>query len=115
MANHNGPGGWIAAACTLPTVNQPLRMAQFDEFFRTAVRRWTRPQATALELVIPAQIETSARDLAQREASCCSFFTFDFEPTDDAVVMRIGVPELHVDVLDALQARVATLVGTGST
>jgi hypothetical protein len=102
-------------ACTLPTAEQPLRMAEFDEFFQTAVQRWTRPRATALDLVIPQKIESFARDLAEREASCCSFFRFDFEPTAQGLVMRIGVSESHVEVLDALQAQVSTFVGGAGT
>ena len=30
---------WAPTSCTLPTAEQPLRLAEFDEFFRAAVRR----------------------------------------------------------------------------
>jgi hypothetical protein len=111
MAIEDSPGGWVPAACTLPTAQQPIRVAEFDEFFRTAVQRWTRPRATVLDLVISPQREASARDLAERETGCCSFLTFDFDPIADGLRMRIGVPEQHADVLDALQARVPTDAG----
>jgi hypothetical protein len=61
-----------------------------------------------LDLVIPREVEASARDLADRESECCSFFTFDFEAAGDDDVMYVGVPPSHVDVLDALEARAAS-------
>ena len=105
LAIRDAADDWFPAACTLPTAEQPLRMAEFDEFFRTAVQRATRTRTTMLDLVISFEHAAAARDLAEGEASCCSFFRFDFEPAADGLVMRIGVPEDHVDVLDALQAR----------
>lgn len=100
-----GTQDWVPAACTLPTVEQPLRQAEFDAFFRGAVRQSIRTSTTRLDLLIPAQFEATARDLAERETNCCSFFRFDFHPTADGLVMSIGVPIDHVDVLDSLQAR----------
>jgi hypothetical protein len=105
MAIRDTADNWVPAECTLPTVEQPVRLAEFDEFFRTSVQRSTRTRTTVLDLVISPESEASARNLAEREAGCCSFFHFDFEPTEDGLVMRIGVREDHVDVLDALQAR----------
>jgi hypothetical protein len=102
---------WVPASCTLPTVEQPLRLAEFDEFFRTALRRSTRTSATRLDLVILRESGITARDLADRETRCCSFFRFTFDHAHDGLVMRIGVPEDHVDVLDALQARIFSAVG----
>jgi hypothetical protein len=107
--------GWVPDACTLPTIEQPLRLAEFDEFFRTAVHRASRPRRTRLELSIAPESEASARDLADRETSCCSFFRFAFEPVaHGGLVTAIGVPDEHVDVLDALQARVTSTARTGN-
>jgi hypothetical protein len=106
-----GTQDWVPAACTLPTVEQPLRLAEFDEFFRAAARRSTRNSATRLDLVVMPESEAIARDLAERETSCCSFFRFDFHPAADGLVMSIGVPKSHIDVLDALEARISTVVG----
>jgi hypothetical protein len=102
---------WVPAACTLPTAAQPLRLAEFDVFFRAAVRRSTRTSPTRLDLVIVGDFEATARDLAERETSCCSFFRFDFHPAEGGLVMSIGVPNDHVDVLDALQARIVAVLG----
>lgn len=95
----------------LPTVEQPLRLAEFDVFFQAAVRRSIRTSTTLLDLVISGEFEATARDLAQRETGCCSFFGFDFRPAAAGVVMSIGVPVVHVDVLDALQARILAVAG----
>ena len=102
---------WVPASCTLPTVEQPLRLAEFDDFFRAAVRRSTRTWTTRLDLVVLAESEATARELATRETSCCSFFRFDFEHAADGLLMRIGVPKTHIDVLDALQARILSVAG----
>src|SRR5260370_38005053 len=111
MTNAPAAEDWAPASCTLPTVEQPLRLAEFDDFFRAAVRRSTRTWTTRLDLAVLPDSEATARDLAERETSCCSFFRFDFEHAADGLVMRIGVPRDHIDVLDALQARITGMSG----
>jgi len=91
-------------ACTLPTAERPLRVAEFDDIF-TSVVRAERPDPTRLDLVMPRAVEAAARDLARRESDCCSFFTFDFESAGDDVLMHIGVSREQVEVLDAIEAR----------
>jgi hypothetical protein len=98
---------WAADACALPAPERPLRVAQFDALF-SDVLRMQRPEPTRLDLVIPRESETAARDLAARESECCSFFTFEFEAAGDDVVMHVGVPPQQVEVLDAIEARVAS-------
>jgi hypothetical protein len=104
MAN---PEDWAPDACTLPTTERPLRIAEFDDLF-AVVRRSVRPESTRLSLVLPRDNEAAARDLAQRESECCSFFTFEFEPVGDDVMMHIVVPPSQIEVLDAIEARVAS-------
>lgn len=106
---------WIPSACTLPTVEQPLRVAEFDQLFARAVQDVRRIDPTTLELTIASSAEAEARDLARRESTCCSFFTFDFLPADDALVLRIGVPvsSTYTAVLDAVQARALTAQSGG--
>jgi hypothetical protein len=101
------PDDWAPDACTLPTTQRPLRVAEFEDLF-AMVQRKTRSQTTRLDLVMPSSIEAGARDLARRESECCSFFSFEFEQAGDDVVMHIGVPPSQVGVLDALEARVKT-------
>ena len=88
------PSDWAPEACTLPTAERPLRVAEFDELF-TALLRFDRPQPTLLELVLPREAEATGRDHANRESQCCSFF--------------VGVPSTQVGVLDSLQARLEPL------
>jgi hypothetical protein len=100
------PEDWAPDACTLPTTERPLRVAEFDDLFSFVVHAERRdPQR--LDLMLRRIVEGPARDLAQRESECCSFFTFEFEAVGEDVVMRIGVPPEHVAVLDALEARAA--------
>jgi hypothetical protein len=98
---------WAPMACTLPTAERPVRLAEFDILFN-AVQASARPRPTQLDLMIRRDAESRGRDLAERESSCCSFFTFQFEHVDTGVVMRISVPVAYVGVLDALEARLAS-------
>lgn len=97
---------WAPAdACTLPTAQQPLREAEFAGLFATALGAVTRVSPTRLRLELDPAAEAAARDLAQRESSCCSFFTFDFtRHGTQAVWMEIEVPPARVEVLDGLAA-----------
>lgn len=110
----------IPAACTLPTAEQPLRLAEFDDLFVTAVRRVDRISTThaRLHLIGPSGLANRVRDLAVRETECCSFFTFTTTPqqaTDgEAVVLDIEVPAAHADVLASLAQRAST-ASTGAT
>ncbi len=100
-------------SCTLPTVEQPVRLAEFDRFFAEAVRAVRRPDPARLELVVDPAAEPVTRDLAARESSCCSVFTFDFDSSEAGLVMGVGVPAAYAEVLDALGARVDTAGGEG--
>jgi hypothetical protein len=97
---------WAPDACTLPTTERPLRVAEFDALFAYVVRS-ARPEPTRLDLVLPGDVDAAAHDLARRESECCSFFTFEFESAGENVVMHIGVPVEQIGVLDAIEARVA--------
>ncbi|WP_091552278.1 hypothetical protein [Micromonospora pattaloongensis] len=102
---------WVPDACTLPTAEQPLRLAEFDQFFRDAVRGADRLSAQHLRLHLDAaqQVEETARDLTARESSCCSFFAFDVaRPDPDSLTLDVRVPAAHVVVLDALAERASS-------
>lgn len=105
---------WVPDACTLPTAERPLRRAEFDQFFRDAVRGADRLSAQHLRLRLAggAQVEEAARDLTARESSCCSFFAFDISRTGPAeLTLDVRVPAAHVDVLDGLASRAASAAG----
>ena len=101
------PDDWAPDACALPTAKRPLRVAEFDQLFAHALKV-QRPEPTRLDLVLPRDAEATARDLAARESECCSFFTFEFEAAGDDVIMHVAVPPQQVEVLDAIEARVAS-------
>ncbi len=104
---------WVPAACTLPTVEQPLRVAEFDELFTTSVLAMERADPTTLRLTVAVDADDLARDLARRESSCCSFFGFDFTTVaGDAVAMTVTVPATHVAVLDSFAAHAAAAAGS---
>ncbi|MEV6325367.1 hypothetical protein AB0M45_29955 [Nocardia sp. NPDC051787] len=114
MTINLGSDDWAPDACTLPVAERPLRVAEFDRFFATSVRRSVRPEPTRLELLLADGTEAAGRDLAALESSCCSFFfAFGFDAGESGTLMRITVPTEHVDVLDALEARVDAALDAG--
>lgn len=98
---------WVPEACSLPTVERPLRVAEFDGLFATALRGQQRLSPTALRWRLDPAAEPAARELTGRESSCCSFFSFSFVPDGDAVCLDVRVPAAQVAVLDALAGRAA--------
>ncbi|MDV8128542.1 hypothetical protein R4P71_28700 [Rhodococcus sp. IEGM 1304] len=103
-------GDWVPSACTLPSVERPIRVAEFDQFFTTSARTTARPDPARLEVIVDPAAETVARELAGRESSCCSFFTFDFARTTEGLVMSVRVPPAYVEVLDAFAARAQSAI-----
>ena len=102
-------GSWVPQACSLPTAEQPLRLAEFDELFASAVRGMERvdPLRVRLDLRPEPEVAARAADLVVRETACCSFFSFALGATGGQLALDITVPAGHVDVLDALAARAA--------
>ena len=102
--------GWVPQACTLPTREQPLRLAEFDDLFITALREQRRLAPTRLQWRLDPAAEGTVRDLTARESDCCSFFTFTLTRTPSAVEVEVRVPDAHVEVLDALAAHAAARI-----
>lgn len=97
-------------ACTLPTVDRPLRLEEFDDLFRESVVAVERDGLrTRLTLRGSAGLRDRVVDLTARESECCSFFHFAVEGDDAGAVLDIGVPPARADILDALSARAAEL------
>ncbi|MBB5960411.1 hypothetical protein FHS29_007035 [Saccharothrix tamanrassetensis] len=99
---------WAPQDCTLPTARQPLRVAEFDTLFSTALSAVHRTGPTRLRLTLDGtpEVETTARELTARETACCSFFEFTFTRAGDRVIhLDVTVPETHVDVLDGMTER----------
>lgn len=99
--------GWIPEACTLPTEAQPLRVAQFDALFASALTEVDRPEPGCLRLHLTAGEEIAAhtRELIARESRCCSFFTFDLMTRDDELQVDVRVPAAQIAVLDGIERR----------
>ncbi|MFD6269834.1 hypothetical protein [Nocardia asteroides] len=110
MAISPAHDGWVPDACTLPTVDRPIRVAEFDLLFAEGARAVRRPAPTRLEVDLSADAEAAGRDLAARESQCCSFFAFDFRADGSAVVMGVEVPPAYTHVLDAFTERVRAAV-----
>jgi hypothetical protein len=108
---------WAPEACTLPTAEQPLREAEFDQLFATALHGQARPGPTHLRLRLDGddQVEATTRDLIARETACCSFFAFTLTRVDDQQLrLDVEVPASRIDVLDAIATRAAA-AGTSVT
>ena len=75
-------------ACTLPTTDRPLRLAEFDDLFATAVRRVERRRdAVRLHLVGDRGLGAAVRDLT----------------------LDVAVPPSRREILEALAARAQEL------
>jgi hypothetical protein len=97
----------VPASCILPTVAQPVRLAEFDELFATAVRSVHRAEPARLCLELDPDPDMAARvaNLMVRESGCCSFFAFTLSMADHRLRWEVTVPTERVRVLDALTAR----------
>ena len=89
-------------ACILPTSDVPPRVAEFTELFTSSLVSVDRRSAMSLRLVLAGPAEATVRDLVRRESECCSFFSFGVS-AGAKVVVDVGVPEAHVEVLDGLE------------
>ncbi|MGA5300281.1 hypothetical protein ACPCHT_10155 [Nucisporomicrobium flavum] len=107
---------WAPEACTLPTAERPLRLAEFDALFASAARGVdpVTPTRAVIRLAGPRGLAATVRDLTAREAACCSFFAFTVTATPAAVgeevSLHVDVPAEYADVLRALTQRAAAAV-----
>jgi hypothetical protein len=109
----SGGPGWAPAACTLPTAEQPLRLAEFDDPFARHVREVHRAQdgGVVLELASGPDAASTVAGLAARETGCCSFFAFDLHVADGTTTLTVAA-DGHADVLAALADRARARAGT---
>jgi hypothetical protein len=92
-------------ACTLPTADRPLRLAEFEALFADHLTdaSWDGDRLR-LSLSGGAGLREQVADLTARESACCSFFDFALSGPADAVVLEVGVPPERREILDALAA-----------
>jgi hypothetical protein len=114
---------WVPVdACTLPTAEQPLRLAEFDDLFAASLRAVTRRPGsdTGGRLVFAGDEALSGRvrRLVDAESACCSFFAFTVTAvTGDVpttVTLDIEVAAAHADVLAALLDRAERVAGAAA-
>jgi hypothetical protein len=101
----------VPDACTLPTVEQPMRVAEWDELFTcvVAIERIDARRGRLTFAGVP-RLDERVRDLSRRETECCSFFDFSVDHEVDelgleSIVLDIAVPQARTDVLDAFTRR----------
>jgi hypothetical protein len=106
---------WVPDACSLPTVDRPLRLTEFDDLFAVAVRRVepVTPTHARLHLTGETGLAATVRDLTARETECCSFFDFTVTPVTavegETVILDVDVPAQYANVLDALTLRASAV------
>lgn len=104
---------WDPEACALPTADRPLRLAEWDDLFATAMTEVRRsdPYRATFQLGPDPAVAARAADLTVRETQCCSFFTFDLMATGGELKLTVTVPSEHAPVLDALAGRATPIAG----
>lgn len=106
----------VPDACTLPTAARPLRLAEFDALFATAVRDvdTVGPTHARMRLTGPAGLTATVQDLTARETECCPFLNFTVTPESagdgEALILDVEVPAQYADVLASLAERLADAV-----
>ena len=95
------------SACTLPTLERPLRLAEFDELFTLARAVAYDGQSVRIHLSGPPTLRDQVVDLTDRETECCSFFRFTVDGTGSEVDLVITTPDEHQPIVAAIAARAA--------
>ena len=92
-------------ACTLPTAERPLRLAEFEGLFadHLVATTWAGHRLR-LTLTGSAGLRERVLDLTARETACCSFFDFGVSGLDEELTLEVGVPSAQQPVLAGLAA-----------
>ncbi len=78
-------------ACSLGAADYQERVRWIADLNRRALRA-DRHQDLRLELTYAAEAAEKVRQLVQREAQCCPFFTFQIDNEADSVRLTITAP-----------------------
>lgn len=103
-------------SCTLPDAEQPPRAAEFESLFSASLVSLDLLAPTRLSILLAGSggLLERVRDLTDREAACCSFFTFTVLPADEGGVrLVVEVPPEHCEVLAAVAAHAQEHAGRG--
>ena len=99
----------IPIACTLQPSDARSQLGEWLGVLERVTDHSGRisPNRLEISLIPDADIEPLV-SLAQREAACCTFFSFAIEIWADRLVLAVEDPDEAVEVLDQLVARIAT-------
>ncbi|MDO9485651.1 MAG: hypothetical protein Q7K25_06290 [Actinomycetota bacterium] len=95
---------WASNSCSLPTAERHLRIEEFNAFFKDDVAGVSkRPQGEVHLTLRPGDaVAQRAAQLAVRESTCCSFFTFHLIIGNATSEMFVSADAQHSSVLDDL-------------
>ena len=92
-------------SCTLPSVERPLRIAEFEHLLSKATATAAVDATTATFSFAPeALTAAAAAELASREVECCSFFSFRLDIGAERLELTVQAPRGHEPLVAALQA-----------
>jgi hypothetical protein len=95
----------VPIACTLTAVQAKDRVGEWREFLARGVdERQLEGTVARLRLRPGDDVLVTAVDLAQREKSCCGFFSFSIELDTEARWLRVEVPADATPILADLMA-----------
>ena len=91
----------IPIACTLVPSDARSQLGEWGELLSRVVGGSERVSANRLELTLAPDADiASIVSLAQREATCCAFFSFAIAIQADHLVLVVEVPDDAVEILD---------------
>ena len=106
---------WCAPeACSLPSADQPARVAEWDALFAGAVCE-VSPITGGVRFAVDrtAAGPAAVADLADRESQCCAFLAFTLVLGNGTVTLDVTSDSGHAEVVEALAGRAAALAGSG--
>jgi hypothetical protein len=99
----------IPIECTLESGDARSQLGEWEEVLNRVVGGSERVSPNRLELsLLPDADIGSVISLAQREVTCCAFFSFAIEIQVDRLVLAVEVPNDAVEMLDQLISSTAT-------
>jgi hypothetical protein len=98
----------IPIACTLEPSAAKSQLDEWHGVLSQVVDDSKRVSPNQLELSLSPRADVrSVISLAQREAACCTFFSFALEIRVDGLVLVVKVPNEAVEILDHLVSSTA--------
>lgn len=104
-------GDRVPDACTLPTIEQPIRAAEFDRFSVESVQRVHRPDRTRLDLLPAAETETWAVNSPPGKPSLLLVLHLRLRHHSRGAGDTCEVPDTYTGGLDAFAALANAAIG----